>query len=51
MESKINAAISYVRDHIAPWADETAVKNDAANIFASSYNEYLKIWEALNNEI
>ena len=49
MDSKINAAISYVRDHIPPGADETAVKNDAANIFSSSYSEYLKIWEALNN--
>ena len=49
MESKINAAASYVRDHIVPGADETAVKNDAANIFSGGYNEYLKIWEALNN--
>ena len=49
MESKINAAASYVRDHIVPGADETAVKNDAANIFAANYGEYLEIWEALKN--
>lgn len=49
MESKINAAIAYVRDHARPGTDETMVKNDAANIFSTSYNEYLKIWEALNN--
>ena len=49
MESKINAAIAYVRDHIGPGTDETMAKNDAANIFSGSYEEYLKIWEALNN--
>ena len=49
MESKIKAAAIYVRDHVGPGTDETMVKNDAANIFSSSYNEYLKIWEALNN--
>lgn len=49
MESKIKAAAIYVRDHIGSGADETAVKNDAANIFSSSYTEYLKIWEALEN--
>ena len=48
MESKISAAINYVLDHIGPGAEETMVKNDAANIFSSSYNEYLEIWEALN---
>lgn len=49
MESKINAAIIYVREHIGHETDETIVKNDAANIFSGSYNEYLKIWEVLNN--
>ena len=49
MESKINSAIIYVREHIGTGADETMVKNDAANIFSDSYNEYLKIWEVLNN--
>ena len=49
MESKINAAVTYVRDHIGPGTDEAIVKNDAANIFSASYAEYLEIWEALNN--
>lgn len=49
MESKISAAIAYVRDHIGPETDETSVKNDAANIYSTSYTEYLGIWEALNN--
>ena len=49
MDSKIKAAAIYVRDHIGSGEDETTVKNDAANIFSSSYNEYLTIWEALNN--
>ena len=49
MESKINAAIVYVRDNIVTGTDETTVKNDAANIFSCSYDEYLKIWDALDN--
>ena len=49
MESKINAAIAYVQEHIGAGPDKTMVKNDAANIFSSSYNEYMKIWEVLNN--
>lgn len=49
MENKINAAIIYVRDHIGQGTDETTLKNDAANIFSCSYDEYLKIWEALAN--
>lgn len=49
MEFKINAAIAYVQKHIGTGADKTMVKNDAANIFSSSYNEYMKIWEVLNN--
>ena len=49
MDFKINAAIVYVQEHIGIGADKTMVKNDAANIFSSSYNEYMEIWEALNN--
>lgn len=49
MEFKINAAIAYVQKHIGTEADKTMVKNDAANIFSSSYSEYLEIWEVLNN--
>lgn len=49
MEFKINAAIAYVQEHIGTGADKTMTKNDAANIFSGSYNEYLKIWEVLNN--
>ena len=49
MKFKINAAIAYAQEHIGTGADETMAKNDAANIFSSSYNEYMKIWEVLNN--
>ena len=49
MEFKINAALAYVQEHIEAGADKTIVKNDAANICSSSYNEYMKIWEVLNN--
>lgn len=49
MESKIKSAIAYVRVHIGHGADETMVKNDAANVYAASYAEYMEIWEALNN--
>lgn len=49
MESKINAAIVYVQGHIGQGTDETTVKNDAANIFSCSYDEYLKIWDVLDN--
>lgn len=49
MESKIKSAIAYVRGHIGRGADTTEVKNDAANIFAASYAEYMIIWEAILN--
>ena len=49
MEAKIKSAIAYVRAHIGHGEDETMVKNDAANIYAASYAEYMVICEALNN--
>ena len=49
MESKIASAIAYVRDHAGHGTDDTAIKNDAANIYASSYDEYMIIWEAIKN--
>ena len=49
MEFKINAAIAYVLEHIGTGADKTMAKNDAANIFSGSYNEYMQIWEVLTN--
>lgn len=46
MQEKIAAAIRYYeqyRDH----GTSKEIKNDAANIYAASYDEYLTIWEAL----
>ena len=48
MEEKISAAIDYAVDNW--YADgETMAKNDAANIYASTYEEYVAIWAALRN--
>ena len=41
----IELAIAYVIAH----GNTTEVKNDAANIYASNYEEYLEIWEAVKN--
>ncbi len=43
MTEKIKKAVEYVKAHEV----NDDIKNDAANIFADSYNEYLKIWEEL----
>lgn len=49
MKSKIASAIAYVKSHIEHGADSTEVKNNAANIYSSSFDEYIKIWEAIKN--
>ena len=41
----IDLAIAYVIAH----GNTEEVKNDAANIYASNYEEYLAIWEAIKN--
>ena len=41
----IELAVTYVVNH----GNTEEVKNDAANIYASNYEEYLKIWEAVKN--
>ena len=41
----IELAIAYVSAH----GNTEEVKNDAANIYASNYEEYLEIWEAVKN--
>lgn len=41
----IELAIAYVSAH----GNSEEVKNDAANIYASNYGEYLAIWEAVKN--
>ena len=48
IDEKITCAIKYVREHIdEPERDVSEIKNDAANIFADNYEEYLTIWRAL----
>ena len=41
----IELAIAYA----AANGNTDEAKNDAANIYASNYGEYLKIWEAVKN--
>ena len=41
----IELAIAYVSAH----SNTEEAKNDAANIYASNYEEYLAIWEAVKN--
>ena len=45
IEERIKCAIDYVSAHSG---DKTEIKNDAANIYASNYDEYLIIWDAIN---
>ena len=45
MQEKINAAIIYCQR----FGTDAGTRNDASNIFASSYDEYMTIWEALEN--
>ena len=58
MDEKIRNAIAYVRkerlyyekrnclDEISD-RDDMSIKNDAANIFSDSYDEYCKIYDAI----
>lgn len=45
MQDKISAAIAYCNR----FGTDANTRNNASNIFASSYNEYMTIWEALEN--
>lgn len=45
MREKINAAIAYCHQH----GTNAKTRNDASNIFANSYEEYIVIWNALLN--
>ncbi len=51
--SEIAATIAAAREYVTARRDFTgdlwAVKNDAANIYSSSYEEYLLIWDAIKN--
>lgn len=46
MEKKINNAIRYYLMY-RHYGNPTSVKNDAANYFADSYEEYLILWDHL----
>ena len=46
MAKKIEDAIRYYEQHRS-CGDPKEVKNDAANIFADSYEEYLALWDHL----
>lgn len=48
MKAKINNAIQYVQQN-RNCGDLQEVKNDAANIFADSFEEYNEIWRHLDN--
>lgn len=45
INQKITAAIHYCEQ----FGTDTETRNDASNIFAASYDEYITIWEALAN--
>ena len=44
MQDKIAMATKYAADHICNGQDAKEACNDAANIYASSFDEYLAIW-------
>lgn len=46
MYAKIIRAINYAKDHIRNGQDAEEARNDAANIYAANYDEYLAIWRA-----
>ena len=48
MAKKIEEAIRYYEKHKECGAPKE-IKNDAANIFAGSYEEYLILWDRLEN--
>ena len=43
IEEKIQCALNYVMR----FGGATETKNDAANIYADNYEEYLAIWDAI----
>ena len=59
MKKKIAAAIDYVKQErlfclpvrkgLTIKEQDDEIKNDAANIYADSYEEYMEIWKALEN--
>ena len=46
MKEKITAAADYVAKFSGTMSAEE-IRNDAANIFADNYEEYMTIWSAL----
>ena len=48
MKVKINKAIQYVQQNRSN-GDLNEIKNEVANIFADSYEEYDEIWRHLEN--
>lgn len=48
INEKIQKATDYVAKHSGS-ADPKGILNDAANIFADSYEEYQMIWDALQS--
>ena len=46
IEEKIKAAERYIVASLGK-ADRKTLRNDAANIFAENYEEYMTIWSAL----
>ncbi len=46
ISEKIQKAMAYVKNWEGT-ADERQLRNDAANIFADSYEDYMSIWNAL----
>lgn len=46
IREKIKEALEYV-ERLTGTIDEQELRNDAANIFAENYEEYLSIWNAL----
>lgn len=49
IKEKILKAKEYVAKRTGK-QDETELRNDAANIFADSYDEYMAIWEAVRKD-
>lgn len=46
IEEKIRCASDYVKKHEGT-QDRKEAMNDAANIFADNYEEYMSIWNAI----
>lgn len=47
MAEKIKSAIRYFENH-RDFGDPKEIKNDAANIYSDSYEEYMTIWDNLD---